>query len=144
MSEAELEAVVNEVIARFVEKMLRLARESLELDLRGFVPPGAGSREVGLLATRDVDEVVVVKPPALPMRIVARPAKPVPVVHAAEHVERLVQLVNQHPWPAKSRELQVLLGVKKDPFLRIVDLALAAGRIRRTGERSGVRYLGVG
>ena len=56
-----------------------------------------------------------------------RPAKPVLVLHAVEHLKRLVQLVRDHRWAPKSRELQILLGVKEDPFLRIVDLPWRRG-----------------
>ena len=144
MESPNIESLVNQVIARFVENMLGLARAELERQLRSFVPPGGrGAEGAGPLASvAEVASVAVVEGPSRP-RIVARPAAPVRVVHAAEHVERLVELVKAHPWPPESHELQILLGVKKDPFLRIVRLALATGRIRRTGQKSGVKYFWV-
>lgn len=62
-------------------------------------------------------------------------------MHASEHVDRMVEIVRTYPWPPQSRELQRLLGVKKDPFLRIADLAIATGRVRREGQKAGIRYL---
>ncbi len=142
MESPNIESLVNQVIARFVENMLGLARKELERELRAFVPPGPpGAEATGPFASLE-PVVAEVEGPSRP-RIVARPAAPVRVVHAAEHVERLVELVKAHPWPPKSHELQILLGVKKDPFLRIVRLALATGRIRRTGQKSGVKYFWV-
>jgi hypothetical protein len=61
-------------------------------------------------------------------------------IRAADYVERLVEIVKNHPWPPQSRELQALLGVRKDPFLRVVTVAMATGRIVRTGQKAGMRY----
>ena len=52
------------------------------------------------------------------------------VVHAKDYVEALIAIVHTAPWATRSRELRAMLGVKKDPFLRIVDAALATGRPR--------------
>ena len=127
MDNANLDHIVRKITADFVSKMLRLAREHLATSLSSFEP--AGSAAAGPLLRA-----------AAPSGILPRLPPPIPVVHAADHVERLVQLVKDHPWPPQSRELQRLLGVKKDPFLRIVSIALATGRITRSGQKAGVRY----
>lgn len=62
-------------------------------------------------------------------------------VHANDYVEALIAIVHDAPWATRSRELRAMLGVKKDPFLRIVDAALATGRIVRTGYKATVTYL---
>lgn len=62
-------------------------------------------------------------------------------VHAKDYVEALIAIVHEAPWATRSRELRAILGVKKDPFLRIVDAALATGRIARTGYKATVTYL---
>lgn len=63
------------------------------------------------------------------------------VVHASDYVEPLIAIVHDAPWATRSRELRAMLGVGKDPFLRIVELALATGRIVRTGYKATITYL---
>jgi len=62
-------------------------------------------------------------------------------VHADDYVETLIRLVHEAAWAPRARELRAILGVKKDPFLRIADKALATGRIVRTGYKASVTYL---
>ena len=56
-------------------------------------------------------------------------------------VERMVELVETMPWPARSRELQALLGISKDRFLRVANLALGMNLVHRIGQKGGVKYL---
>lgn len=44
------------------------------------------------------------------------------------------------PWAARSRELQVLLGLSKTQFLRVALLAIHMGLVHRTGEKAGIEY----
>ena len=78
-------------------------------------------------------------PPRVPAVVVPLPSGG--PVHAKDYVEALITLVHDAPWATRSRELRALLGVKKDPFLRIVIAALATGRIVRTGYKASTTYL---
>ena len=64
----------------------------------------------------------LVAPPRVPVAVgIPKPGnRP---VFAKDYVEALISLVHDAPWATRSRELRALLGVKKDPFLRIVDAA---------------------
>lgn len=66
-----------------------------------------------------------------------------PRPRSAALVERMVELVETMPWPARSRELQALLGISKDRFLRVANLALDMKLVRRIGQKGGVKYLPV-
>ncbi len=79
-------------------------------------------------------------PPRVPPTVVLPVPRQQPV-HAKDYVETLITLVHDAPWATRSRELRALLGVKKDPFLRIVIAALATGRIVRTGYKASTTYL---
>ncbi len=81
-----------------------------------------------LRSSARVPAVVVPKPRGGPVR-------------AKDYVEALISLVHDAPWATRSRELRALLGVKKDPFLRIVVAALATGRIVRIGFKASTTYL---
>lgn len=160
MARAPVHVLVDEIIKRFVDTMLRMAREHLVAELRGFTPPQPIKGPVTGRAERNVTKAAPPKStagskarrPTGPHRrepprsesAFGAPAKVVGPVHAQDHVERMIELVRNHPWPPRSRELQFLLGVKKDPFLRIADLALASGRVRREGRKAGVQYFYVG
>lgn len=62
-------------------------------------------------------------------------------VHAEDYVEKLEELVRSIPGGARARELRAMLGIKKDPFLRVAALAIAQKRVRRVGFKAGIRYL---
>ena len=125
--EQTLRALASAFAARLVDAAVAALRE----DLRGFG-----------------DAEPVTRPPRLPG---ARGAEPRPILPGMpgeqplflrphHHVDRLVEIVRDYPWPPRSGELQRLLGVKKDRFLRIVNIAMATGRIRRTGVKGAAKY----
>jgi len=62
------------------------------------------------------------------------------LLRSAELAEKLAARVAEIPWPARSRELQALLGLSKVQFLRIANLAIAMKLVHRVGERAGVEY----
>jgi len=62
-------------------------------------------------------------------------------VHAEDYVDKLEELVKAIPGGARARELRAMLGIKKDPFLRVAALAIAERRVRRVGFKAGIRYL---
>lgn len=127
MSSKAIEDAVHDVISAFCRKLVRDALDHAQASLSTFTPSPWRASGPALPRTRLIEL-------PLPAERAAGP------VHAPEYVDRLVELVRNHPWPPQSRELQALLGVRKDPFLRIVTLALETGRITRTGSRSSVRY----
>jgi len=120
-----VELAIRQIISDFTKKMVTLAVAHAHASLAHFLTSPAGGVPAGDM------------PAGRPLR--ASPPVEGPV-HAPEHVDRLIELVRAHPWPPQSRELQKLLGVKKDPFLRIVTLALDSGRLTRTGKKAGIRY----
>lgn len=71
----------------------------------------------------------------------AKRNQPTHWVHAEDFVDKLEELVKAIPGGARARELRAMLGIKKDPFLRVAALAIAQKRVRRVGFKAGIRYL---
>ena len=61
-------------------------------------------------------------------------AKSVETAHA------MAAAVASVPWPARSRELQALLGLSKTQFIRVAHLAIRMGLVHRTGQKAGMQY----
>lgn len=115
-----LRATLETLALEMARRMVKLARDHAEESLARFDPHHAAPE------------------PVWPR--FERAKKRGHFVFAVEQVDRFVSLVERHPWPPQSRELQMLLGVSKETFLRIAKHAIAQGRIRRSGQRAGVRY----
>lgn len=120
MPPSNVEHAIRSIVSDFTRKLVGLAVDHAHASLATFLTEERGGAPI----VRPLEASPKVEGP----------------VHAPDHVERLVAIVRAHPWPPQSRELQKLLGVKKDPFLRIVALAIDSGRVVRTGKKAGIRY----
>jgi hypothetical protein len=126
-------AEVAAIAYAYAQRIVALAVKATILDINALVDGQPAGRNI----TSSTDT-----PPRRPSLITIPRLRPCPSgVHAKEYVEALIAIVHDAPWATRSRELRAMLGVKKDPFLRIVDAALATGRIVRTGYKATVTYL---
>ncbi len=117
----------------FATNMVALARTS-SIDAIVALEPGPAASTVKTPAAPSADDL---------QGLVPRPFAPLERgrTRSAALVKRMVKLVETMPWPARSRELQALLGISKDRFLRVANLALDMNLVRRTGQKGGVKYL---
>lgn len=57
-----------------------------------------------------------------------------------DRVRAIPKAVASVPWPARSRELQVMLGLSKTQFVRVALIAVQMGLVHRRGQRAGIQY----
>ncbi len=129
---------------------------ALELTLRTLAREYA-SRLVAVACGSNIDtiaavEIAPVAPPAslatTPPPSLAEPPHLIEVDRRGARVRRksvdlahaMVAAVKSLPWPARSRELQALLGLSKTQFIRIAFLAIRMGLVHRTGRKGGIQY----
>jgi len=121
---------------------------SLESTLRALASDFA-ARVIALTRAESIDSISAVSlggraaPTPTEGAAVPRPFAPAErgKSRATDLVDRMVELVETMPWPARSRELQALLGISKDRFLRVANLALDMKLVHRIGQKGGVKYL---
>ena len=126
-----IEQTLRDLASAFAAKLVQTAVVSLREDLRGF-------GEAQTVASPTVPPIQ--RPQGKRTILPALPIEQPLQLRPKDHVDRLVEIVRDYPWPPRSGELQRLLGVKKDRFLRIVNIAIATGQIRRTGVKGGAKY----
>lgn len=130
-----LEQSLRSMASDFASQLVALTAQHLASTLSSFDPaqPAGQSAPAYLAFPVPAQRPSSVPPPARGRK----GAKP------EDFVEPLVEIVKRHPWPPRARELRALLGLPKGRFLRTVSLAIAAGRIKRTGFKSSVQYQAV-
>ncbi|MFO0642011.1 MAG: hypothetical protein U0183_22495 [Polyangiaceae bacterium] len=114
---SSLEDSLRSLASDFATRLVSLAADELERELRDFSPPPPRARPASVL-----------------------PGKPSPSTTKTDTVDALVECIRGIPWPASSLELRRLLGLSKRTFLRIADQAIREGRIERRGFKATSRY----
>lgn len=137
-----------------------MALSVLETILRGLAFEFAKNL-VGLAAKSSMDAMAEIAPasttPPTPEPEPARPAPEAPqfievdltagptkvrlvTPTLLDRVRAIPKAVASVPWPARSRELQVMLGLSKTQFVRVALIAVQMGLVHRTGQRAGIQY----
>jgi len=114
---SSLEDSLRSLASDFATRLVSLAADELERELRDFSPPAPKARRTSML-----------------------PPMASPEESKTDTVDALVACIGGIPWPASSLELRRLLGLSKRTFLRIADQAIREGRVERRGFKATSRY----
>lgn len=111
-----LEDSLRSLASDFATRLVSLAADELERELRDFSVPTPKPRPASVLPG------------------------PLPADTKPDTVDALVECIRGIPWPASSLELRRLLGLSKRTFLRVADQAIREGRVERRGFKATSRY----